>query len=291
MEILDNNRNLPHNNNSQGTSYCFNVHTPHTNQKDLYSNEQNTDLILAKQTNSSEARSASENTEKHYLTDLLDLKIRHGFIRRVYILLSILACISFSIILFFTYYKPAFWWISTNYWISIVCTISAMILVIFLAFFPSIAQNHKVGMTILFSLSVLYAVGISGLSVHINQNSVIIAFTSSIGVFLMLSLFAAQVKYDFTGYGPYLVIGLFVMLIYGFALFILNFKSFVMIIYGALGVVISSLYIVYDTQLIIGGKHRKYKFSIDDYIFATLSLYLDIVNIFAYLLTIFSTFE
>ncbi|OII77728.1 hypothetical protein cand_015440 [Cryptosporidium andersoni] len=290
MEILDNKRAFSHNDNSQGAS-CFNIHTSYTNQKNLYSNEQNIDFILTNQTNSSEVRSASENTEKHYLTDSLDLKIRHGFIRRVYILLSILTCISFSIILFFTYYKPAFWWISTHYWISIVCSISAMILVIFLAFFPSIAQNHKVGMTVLFSLSVLYAVGISGLAVHINQNSVIIAFTSSIGIFLMLSLFAAQVKYDFTGYGPYLVIGLLVMLIYGFALFILNLRSFLMTIYGALGVIISSLYIVYDTQLIIGGKHRKYKFSIDDYIFATLSLYLDIVNICAYLLTIFSTFE
>ena len=35
-----------------------------------------------------------------------------------------------------------------------------------------------------------------------------------------------------------------------------------------------SFYIVYDTQLIVGGKHRKYQFSTDDYVIASVSFYL-----------------
>lgn len=44
-------------------------------------------------------------------------------------------------------------------------------------------------------------------------------------------------------------------------------------------------YLVYDTQLMMGGKH-KYSISPEEYIFAALNLYLDIVNIFLYILTI-----
>jgi FtsH-binding integral membrane protein len=45
-----------------------------------------------------------------------------------------------------------------------------------------------------------------------------------------------------------------------------------------------SCYIVYDTQLIVGGFHKKYQFAIDDIVLATLSIYLDIINLFLYIL-------
>lgn len=53
-----------------------------------------------------------------------------------------------------------------------------------------------------------------------------------------------------------------------------------------MGAVIFSLYIIYDTQIMLGGNH-KYSLSPEEYIFAALNLYLDIVNLFLYLLSIF----
>jgi len=44
-------------------------------------------------------------------------------------------------------------------------------------------------------------------------------------------------------------------------------------------------YLVVDTQLMVGGRH-KYSLSPEEYIFAALNLYLDIVNIFLFTLTI-----
>ena len=58
------------------------------------------------------------------------------------------------------------------------------------------------------------------------------------------------------------------------------------LIYSCLGALIFSFYIVYDTQLIIGGKHTKYKYDDEDYVIAALSLYLDIINLFIYILEI-----
>ena len=45
------------------------------------------------------------------------------------------------------------------------------------------------------------------------------------------------------------------------------------------------VYIVYDTQLMMGGKH-KYSIDPEEYIFAALNLYLDIINLFLYILTL-----
>ncbi|XP_063363528.1 protein lifeguard 2-like [Cydia amplana] len=50
-------------------------------------------------------------------------------------------------------------------------------------------------------------------------------------------------------------------------------------LYCALGVLVTGVFLVYDTQLMVGGGHR-YAFSPEEYAFAALTLYLDIVYIF-----------
>jgi len=44
-------------------------------------------------------------------------------------------------------------------------------------------------------------------------------------------------------------------------------------------------YLVFDTQMMMGGKH-KYALSPEEYIFAALNLYLDIINLFLFILSI-----
>ena len=46
-----------------------------------------------------------------------------------------------------------------------------------------------------------------------------------------------------------------------------------------------SFFVVIDTQLIIRGEH-KYSFSTEDYIFAALVFYMDIINLFLFILKI-----
>lgn len=50
----------------------------------------------------------------------------------------------------------------------------------------------------------------------------------------------------------------------------------------AICAVVMGLYIIYDTQLIVGT--RAESFTIDDYIFAAMCLYVDIVRLFLYVL-------
>ncbi len=57
--------------------------------------------------------------------------------------------------------------------------------------------------------------------------------------------------------------------------------------YGCIGALLFSFFIVYDTQLIVGGQNRKYELAVDDYMAGAISLYLDIINMFIMFLSIF----
>jgi len=59
----------------------------------------------------------------------------------------------------------------------------------------------------------------------------------------------------------------------------------VRLVYAGIGAIIFSLYIIFDTQMMMGGKH-KYSLDPEEYVFASLNLYLDIINLFLYLLQI-----
>jgi FtsH-binding integral membrane protein len=99
-----------------------------------------------------------------------------------------------------------------------------------------------------------------------------------------LTMFAFQTKWDFTVIGGALFVALIILIIFSIVAIFIPGKT-ITLIYASCGALLFSLYLVYDTQLMMGGKH-KYSVSPEEYIFAALSLYLDIVNIFLYILTI-----
>jgi hypothetical protein len=53
-------------------------------------------------------------------------------------------------------------------------------------------------------------------------------------------------------------------------------------LYCSLGVILFGIYLVIDTQMIIGGK--RFSISYDDYVLGALILYIDIIQIFLYIL-------
>ncbi|QQP51342.1 Fas apoptotic inhibitory molecule 2, partial [Caligus rogercresseyi] len=66
---------------------------------------------------------------------------------------------------------------------------------------------------------------------------------------------------------------------------LLPYSRTVNIIYAALGALIFSVYIIFDTQMMVGGTH-KYSISPEEYIFASLNLYLDVINLFMMILSL-----
>jgi FtsH-binding integral membrane protein len=55
-------------------------------------------------------------------------------------------------------------------------------------------------------------------------------------------------------------------------------------LYCSLACILFGIYLVIDTQLIVGG--RRYALSMDDYVAGALMLYIDIIQMFLYILSI-----
>merc|ERR1712083_881530 len=104
-------------------------------------------------------------------------------------------------------------------------------------------------------------------------------------VFLALTIFAFQTKVDFTAMGGVLIAVLLVFVLFGLIALFLPQSRTLKLVYASIGAIIFSLYIIYDTQLMVGGSH-KYSLSPEEYVFAALNLYLDIINLFMYILQI-----
>ena len=73
--------------------------------------------------------------------------------------------------------------------------------------------------------------------------------------------------------------------VFFFGIFALIFRSSALyIFYCSVMVIVFGFYIIFDTQLIIG--NGQWKLSEEDYIVAALIIYIDIVQLFIYLLRI-----
>lgn len=165
-------------------------------------------------------------------------------------------------------------------WISFIILFTTIIIT---ACFHKIAKvfPYDYGILTIFTLCQSYILGT--MCVQFDSNIVIMAGIATITITLALTLFAFQTKYDCTGMGGFLLSSLTGLIVIQIVNIFVKSSS-IQLMSASFGLIIFSGYLVYDTQLIVGGTHRKYEFSTDDHVFATINIYLDIVNIFVNLL-------
>jgi len=108
-----------------------------------------------------------------------------------------------------------------------------------------------------------------------------LALTAAVVVGLTAYTFwASRQGYDFGFLGPLLFASLLVLIVWGFIQIFFKPGPFGQFIFALIGALIFSAYIIYDTDNIIK------RHSFDEYVWASVSLYLDIINLFLRLLEI-----
>jgi len=119
-----------------------------------------------------------------------------------------------------------------------------------------------------------------------------IAFGVTILIVVSFTIFACQTRFDITKHAGiiFLILIAFYILSIAWAivasLVAMNNVTFniIELAVASFGVLLFVALLVYHTQMILGGK--KYAYAEDDYVLAAIVIYLDIVNIFMYLLRI-----
>ncbi|KAG5309114.1 LFG4 protein, partial [Pseudoatta argentina] len=203
-----------------------------------------------------------------------DIKIRMGFLRKVYGLLSIQILMTVALASIFVISSTVKLYVQDNAW------------TIGLAFFLTMAilialmikrKDHPANLILLsaFTLVQAYTVGVvvSMYDITVVLEALFITLTILLG----LTAYTFQTKRDFSFLGFGLFIGLWCLLLGGLMQIFIQSTTLELVI-SIGGALLFCLFIVFDTQLIM------HTLSPEEYILATINIYLDIINLFLHIL-------
>lgn len=219
------------------------------------------------------------------LNDYMDNVVRLGFIRKVYsivvcqLILTVLLALPFHrfpALSMFVRENPILLWIAVGLGLVFTCILTCN---------PECARTYPNNYILLGAFTVTQGFLIGVITALHSTHAALVAAGVTAILFFLLTLYAFNTKADFTGWGIYGLVATVMLLLVGLAAIITGLPV-LMSIWLYLGVLLFCFYIVYDTQLIIGGKHHQYSFTVDDFVLASLCLYLDLINLFLHLLSI-----
>ena len=211
-------------------------------------------------------------------------KVREGFISKVFGILCYQIFIT-SVVVYFALINSSF----REYLLT---SVGLFYTNIFLTFFlillpicaPSSYRIVPLNYIILTIFTLSYSCLIAMQVCMYSVSSVMIALFLTLVTVITLSIYAASTKTDFTTCGGTLFVCLVLLIFSSIFLIFFNIPLlYLLLTYASL--VIFSIYLIYDIQLIVG--KGRISLSEDDYILAAINLYLDVIILFLKILSIF----
>jgi FtsH-binding integral membrane protein len=208
--------------------------------------------------------------------------MRLGFIRKVYGILSVQLVLTVAL-MSLSFIDGVNQFMVTNlvpFWIALGLSLAILLP---LMCFRSLARAVPINYILLFAWTLCEGYMLAVCCSFYDPKVVMLAGLMTAAVTISLTIYAMTTKVDFTFLGGLLFCCATIMffwsifsIIYGFVLNSL---------YCVLGIIVYSIYLIFDTQLIMG--KFGVEFNIDDYVYAALVIYLDIINLFLYILRLF----
>ena len=227
-----------------------------------------------------------EDSEVEVNEESIQIQIRAGFIKKVYGILSIQLMITFGSVFLFQL-QPIKKFIFNNQQLAgnilIVCCFTFLALFLILICNRNLAKTVPYNYIYLFAITLCESLACSVISSIYSFQIVATALALTIVSSLVITFYACTTKTNFSYYrmGMFILFSQIFMIGLIAALFRLEALY---TLYTFLMTIMVGFYLVYDTQLIIGKFGVAY--SVDDYIFATLEIYMDIIRLFLLILRI-----
>lgn len=175
-----------------------------------------------------------------------------------------------------------------NFGLALFFGIIGMLLACALFCIPSLARKVPVNYGLMFAFTFCEAYMVAFSCAVVNDGMLVLqAALMTAAMVIALTFYALTTKKDFTVCGGmmFVISACFIM----FGLFSWLMGPTMRLIYCTIGVILFGVYLVIDTQLICGGK--RYELSKEDYVYGAIILYLDILNIFLYILQILAALK
>ena len=209
---------------------------------------------------------------------------RMGFIRKVYAILTMQLALTTVVTGIAVAVEGFRDWLTANIGFLIACLLINIIVLITLFCCKNQARKYPSNYVLVAIFTITESFLVANFAAFYDPITVIIAAGMTLGTTIGVTAYACYTKRDYTTCGG----SLFGLLIGGilFAVFMGIFYQSrpVQIVVCLIFIVIYTFYIVYDTQLIAGS--GKYKLDYDDYIIGAMFLYIDIIGLFIYILSL-----
>lgn len=209
--------------------------------------------------------------------------IRRAFIRKVFLVLTAQLMVTFAFVAVFTFVDEVKVFVQMHTWTYLVSYGIFFVSVCVISCCGSVRRQHPwnlVALSVL-TLAMSYMVGMIA-SFH-DTDTVVMAVGITAFVCFTVVIFSLQTKYDFTSCYGVLFVCLIVLILMGILCIFIR-DRILHIVYAGLGALLFTCFLAVDTQLLLGNKELS--LSPEEYVFAALNLYTDIINIFLYILAI-----
>lgn len=224
---------------------------------------------------------------------LFDSKaIRANFISKVYSILFFQLLFASALIAWFTFHEPtkSYFKQTGALWLYAALAVG-MIVYFILICIESTRRSFPMNFILLALLTVAYGLIAAIMSARFSAVTVLCAFGATAFATLSIIILAKFSPFDLTTCGCGLfVLGLIHLVVSLLLIIILvpmGYANTSALIIAGLGAFLISLYMMFDLQLIMGG--RSAELSPEEYILAAVLLYIDIIQLFQYMLILFGS--
>uniref|UniRef100_A0A3Q4C165 Protein lifeguard 2 n=1 Tax=Mola mola TaxID=94237 RepID=A0A3Q4C165_MOLML len=222
---------------------------------------------------SSFGSSGFDDMEAQFAWD--DKTVRQTFIRKVYAILMVQLLVTVTIVALFSFCPP------------VVICFSPVLQTLSMAFMMGFMSRYVSVSHVMFHPGKAEIVTTLSFSSFYNTKSVVLCLGITALVCLSVTIFSFQSRVDVTSCQGVLFSLCMVLLLCAITISIVvpfGYVPWLHAVYAVAGAILFTLFLAFDTQLLLGNK--RYTISPEEYVFATLSLYLDIVYLFSFLLQI-----
>jgi len=236
----------------------------------------------------SQPQNAEGGYDPKYGMQFSDASIRAGFIRKVFILVTIMLAVVavMSAVPFMSHELKS----TVQHNIGLYYASYGTFLIVYIALVCCENVRRSFPANLICTAILTLAIGYMTMMIcsMYNLESVMLTFIITTIVCASIILFSSQTKYDLTSMMGFVFIASMVLMVFGLVAIIASFAFHVRwlyTVYAGLAALLFMVYLAIDIQMIMGGK--KYSIDPEDHIFAAIQLFLDIIYIFWMLLMLF----
>jgi len=200
--------------------------------------------------------------------------VRLGFLRKVYGILSAQLLMTTIVAGVFLTFEPVADFIKSNQWIVLICAVATIGLIFALGVK---SREYPTNMKLLAAFTFCESILVGIIVTQYTLGSVLEAFFLTCTVTTALTVYTFQSKRDFSSWGAGLFAALWVLILMGILQLFIQGELLDRGI-AAAGAILFSMFIIFDTHMIM------HKVSPEEYIHASVNLYLDIINLFLHIL-------